>query len=445
MSANYLAIFSRLKKYWLRFFSFRWQYESIVIFLSINLLLLSGCQPNPQSHETVTKITFWHGINPPENRDVFKELLDKFNQTHDDIQVEAFYIGQPDQQVPKILTAIVGNQPPDILWYVTQLTSRLVELDAIRPLDDWLNQSPLKAEIDPAMFGSMEFNGHIYSVPFATNNTAIFYRPSLFKQAGIKQLPKTWKELRQVAKQLTQDLDGDGRSDRYGMLLSLGKGEWNVFVWLPFIYSASGELLEGNYPNLVNSGILKTLQFGADLVKEGVAILSAPERGYELDNFLSGRVAMQVTGSWTLGQLKQTDVDFDVFPIPVLEKPATVIGGENLFVFNTTPEREQAALKFLEYILSEEFQTTWALKTGYLPTNLKSQESVKYQNFVQKNPVVKVFLEQMQWARSRPLLLRYTDLSENLGRAIEASLLGKKSPQQALKEAQKRLEAIGDW
>jgi multiple sugar transport system substrate-binding protein len=413
-----------------------------ILLISTILLVTSGCQSIPQQQATVTKITFWHGINPPENREVFQELLDKFNQTHHDIQVEAFYIGQPDQQIPKILTAIVGNQPPDILWYVTQLTSRLVEFDAIRPLEDWLDKSPLKIEIDPAMFASMEFNEHIYSVPFATNNTAIFYRPSLFKEAGIEQLPKTWEEFHRVAKKLTQDLDGDGRIDRHGILLSLGKGEWNIFVWLPFIYSAGGELIEDNRPNLVNSGVVRTLQFGADLVKEGVAILSSPERGYELNDFLTGKVAMQVTGPWTLRQLKQSNADFDVFPIPVLEKPATVIGGENLFVFKTTPKREQAAIEFLEYILSEEFQTAWAIKTGYLPINIRSQKSQEYQKFIQQNPVLTVFLEQMQWARSRPLLLRYTDLSENLGRAIEASLLGTKKPSEALQEAQKRLDLL---
>jgi multiple sugar transport system substrate-binding protein len=284
-----------------------------ILLISISLFLCHGCQSVALNNEQITKITFWHGINPPINRDIFQELLDKFNQTHQNIQVEAFYIGQSDRQIPKILTSIVGNQPPDLWWYPPQITSRLVELDAIIPLENWLERSRLKTDIDPAMLPTMELDGHIYSVPFATNNTGIFYRPSLFKQAGITQIPKTWSEFYQVAKQLTQDLDNDGRSDRHGILLSLGKGEWTVFTWLPFIYSAGGELLENNRPNLIDSGIEKTLQFGIDLVQEDLAILSPPERGFELDNFLSGKVAMQVTGPWTLGELAKTNVDYDVF------------------------------------------------------------------------------------------------------------------------------------
>ena len=407
------------------------------------ILLLPGCSNTEQKASSeVTQITFWHGINPPENRDIFQGLVKKFNQQHPDLEVEALYIGQPDAQLPKILAATVSDRPPDILWYVPQIGGKLAELGALLPLETWLDDSPLKAEIDPAMFASMALDGHIVSVPFATNNAAVFYRPSLFKQAGVADVPRTWTELKQTAQKLTQDTNNDGRLDRHGIFLSLGKGEWNVFTWLPFIYSAGGDILNNDRPDLVNDGAIAALQFGADLVKEGVAVLSPPERGYEIDDFIAGKVAMQITGPWTLAQLKSTNIDYDVFPIPVAEQPAAVIGGENLFVFQTTPEREQASLKFLEYILSEEFQTEWALKTGYLPVNLKSQQSEAYQKFVAANPVVKVFLEQMQWVKSRPIIPQYTRLSENLGRAIEASLLGKQTPEAALKRSQQRLELI---
>lgn len=420
----------------------RWQSFLFAFVLSLSLLLPSGCQANSEPNSDVIKLTMWHGINPPANRDIFNSLVDKFNQTHNQIQVEALYVGQPDGQLPKILTSVVGEVPPDLLWFVPQLTGQLVELDAIRPLEDWLNQSPVKSEIDPVLFESMELNGHIWSVPFGTNNAAIFYRPSLFEKAGITKIPQTWEELREAAKKLTQDFDGDGLTDQYGMFLSLGKGEWTVFAWLPFVYSAGGELLENKQPNLVDSGTIAALQFGANLVKEGWATLSAPERGFELNNFLTGRAAMQVTGPWTLAQLRQTDTDYDVFPFPVCKKRAAVVGGENLFVFKTAPEREQAAWEFLEYVLSKEFQTEWALKTGYLPVNLEAQQSEKYQAFVQENPVLEVFLKQMNWARSRPIIPGYTRISENFGRAIEASLLDKQNPKDALQASQKRLDLL---
>ena len=414
---------------------------SLIFILLLCLLLLDGCDRSTQAKDpSVTQITLWHGINPPENRVIFQTLVDRFNRQHRDIELEALYIGQPDAQLPKILAATVSGQPPDLLWYVPQIAGKLNQLGALFPLEDWLNNSPLKSQIDPATYDSMRLGDRILSVPFATNNAAVFYRPSLFKQAGIEKLPQTWTELAQTAQQLTTKRQGGVR--QHGIFLSLGKGEWTVFTWLPFIYSAGGDLLTNNQPDLVNPGAIAALQFGADLVKAGVATLSPPERGYEIDDFIAGKVAMQITGPWTLAQLKAAKIDYGVFPIPQQQKPAAVIGGENLFVFKTTTAREQASLKFLEYVLSEEFQTAWALETGYLPVNLKSQQSETYQNFIAANPTIKVFLDRMQYAKSRPIIPQYNRLSENLGRAIEASLLGKQSPESALKRSQQRLELI---
>jgi multiple sugar transport system substrate-binding protein len=416
------------------------------------LWTLTGCQPQSQPHQSSAgsapiRLTLWQGVNPPPNRDVLQKLVDQFNQSHPQIQVESLYIGQADQQMPKILSAIVGNAAPDLLWFSPMLTGQLWELNALQPMDEWLDQSPVKAELDPALFDSMTLQGQVWSIPFGTNNAGIFYRPSLFKAAGISNIPKTWNDLKTVARQLTRDTNGDGRVDQHGMMLSLGKGEWTVFTWLPFLWSGGGEIFDTNrenstVPNLVNPGAIAALQLWQDLIKDGSAILSQPERGYELDSFLAGKVAMQITGPWTLGQLQETNVDFAVMPIPMQVKSATATGGENLFILKTTPERQRAAWEFAEYVLSEPFQTQWALQTGYLPVNLKSRQSPAYQAFVAKQPAVKVFLDQAQSARSRPITPGYNRISENLGRAIEATLMQQQTPEAALKQSQARLNLI---
>jgi multiple sugar transport system substrate-binding protein len=409
----------------------------IIILFSLCLLMLTGCQSR-LTDTGVTHLTLWQGVNPPPNRDVLQKLVDQFNQTHPDIQVESLYVGQEDQQMPKILAAVVGNAPPDLLWYAPMITAPLVELGAIRSLEDWLANAPVKNQIDPALLESMQWENHTWSVPFGTNNIGIFYRPSLFKAAGITQLPQNWTELRQIAKMLTHPETG-----QHGMLLPLGKGEWAVFTWLPFLWSGGGELLSSTgKPNLVNSGAIAALQLWKDLIDDGSAILSQPERGYELDGFLAGKVAMQLTGPWTLGQLQPTGVDFGVMPIPVGTQPATSIGGENLFILKTTSARERAAFTFAEYVLSEAFQTEWAIGTGYLPVNLRSRQSQPYQKFITQQPAVKVFLDQAAHGRSRPIVSGYNRISDSLGRAIETTLLDQSSPTAALEAAQQRLDLV---
>jgi multiple sugar transport system substrate-binding protein len=431
--------------------------RSLILFLlSLSLIVLPGCRSSQFSTDGIIHLTLWQGVNPPPNRDVLQKLVDRFNQEHSTIQVESLYVGQADQQLPKILAAAVGNAVPDMLWFAPMLTGQLVELDTLRPLDDWWNRSSIREQVDPALLDSMELEGHLWSVPFGTNNVGIYYRPSLFQAAGITRLPETWTEFSQVARQLTRDTNGDGKVDQHGIVLPLGKGEWTVFTWLPFMWSGGGELVamadagvaQSQIPNsrskieLTNSGAIAALNLWQDLIKDGAAILSEPERGYELDSFLSGKVAMQLSGPWTLGQLQTTGVDFSVLPIPKGTKQATVIGGENLFVMKTTPEREQAALTFAEYVLSEYFQTQWAIGTGYLPVNLKARQNSDYLAFKAKQPAVDVFLEQAKYGRSRPIFPGYSRISENLGRAIEATLLERDSPQEALQASQRRVDLI---
>ncbi|MEH2272868.1 MAG: ABC transporter substrate-binding protein [Nostoc sp.] len=434
-----ILFLSQISYYFRRVISSVWQMLLIGIVLSSFIIFLSGCQGLAQKDDGVIHLTLWQAINPPANRDVFEKLVDKFNQTHPDVQVESVFLAQP--QLPKILTAVVGNVPPDILAFYPQITGQLADLRAIIPLEDWLDKLPLKSEISPNLLEELQLDGHLWSAPLYTSNIGIFYRPKLFEAAGITQTPKTWEELREVAKKLTIDRNGDNRPEQYGIVLPLGKGEWTVFSWFPFLLSAGGEVLTNNRPDLTNAGALKALQFWQELLKDGSATLSSPERGYEEDAFLAGRVAMQITGPWTY--ITKSKVDYDAFPIPANVGQATVTGGGNLYVMKTIPAREQAALKFLEYVLSEEFQKEWSIGTGFLPVNLKAAQSEAYQQFINQKPWLKVFMEQIPLAGARPIIAGYSRLSDSLGRAIEATLLGE-SPEKALKTAQERLEIIWD-
>ena len=71
----------------------------------VAILALGGCQAIPSRLEAagVTKITLWQGVNPPPNRDVLQVLVDRFNRQNQDIQVDSLYVGQAEQQIPKII------------------------------------------------------------------------------------------------------------------------------------------------------------------------------------------------------------------------------------------------------------------------------------------------------------------------------------------------------
>ena len=152
----------------------------VCILLSIVLVTLSACGAPIASlapkviDDGITHLTLWQGVNPPPNRAVLQKLVDKFNQHHPKIQVESLYVGQSDQQLPKILAAAIGDASPDLLWYGPMLTGQLVDLGAIRPIEAFWQKSTVAKDVDPALLEAMRYQDHLWSVPFGTNNMGIF-------------------------------------------------------------------------------------------------------------------------------------------------------------------------------------------------------------------------------------------------------------------------------
>jgi multiple sugar transport system substrate-binding protein len=88
-------------------------------------------------------------------------------------------------------------------------------------------------------------------------------------------------------------------------------------------------------PTLVNEGAIAALQFWRNLIKDGSAVLSLPERGFEMDGFVSGKVAMQLTGP----DARTTQSywgGFWCFPIPAGVRHATGIGARICLFSNDT-------------------------------------------------------------------------------------------------------------
>ena len=62
------------------------------------------------------------------SRQAKRSRVELLNKTHPNIQVKSLYVGQQDWQMPKILASVVGNAPPDMLWYNPTIAGQLVEL-----------------------------------------------------------------------------------------------------------------------------------------------------------------------------------------------------------------------------------------------------------------------------------------------------------------------------
>jgi multiple sugar transport system substrate-binding protein len=380
-------------------------------------------------------LTFWHGIESPESTKVLAEKIKLFEEKTG-ITVDLVHYGAADQVNSKIMTAVAGNKAPDIMWWGPMNSGQMAKTGKLLKIEDCIKGDPGfdKNDIYAGLWEGGSFEGTIWTFPFAANNVGLYYNKEHFQEAGLDPDGlKTWADLKTYAKSLT-------REDHVGLELSIGTGEWLTFsTLLPFLWQAGGDFLseDGKKAVFNSQAGVDALEFLASLVNhEKSAKWSEVGAGYKIDNFLAGRVSMMICGPWNLSQLAAQDkIKYGALFLPTNKKQVTDLGGENLYLFKSEPTREKAAWELCKFIASADFQVDWAIATGYLPISRSATGDAKYQAFLVKNPFIKVFSDQMAFAKARPTLPSYQRVSDDFSKAADMVFYGKMSAKEALDSA----------
>jgi multiple sugar transport system substrate-binding protein len=327
--------------------------------------------------------------------------------------------------VQQFLLAASTNNMPDVAYIDNSDVSQLAAAGFLTPVAD-IGMS-LEGFV-PALQGLGNYEGKDYAVPSLNNTVALYYHKKMLADAGIEP-PKTWAELKDAAKKLTQ-------GDTYGFVFPGINNEQGTFHTSPFIWSNGG-----NFETLNSAENVESLSFLRDLVNDGsvsksVVTFAIPDAR---DQFISGRAAMMIGGSWLLPQLDEhPDLDYGVVPVPVPEgKTRGVPTGGELWVISATANKENAKA-FLECVSSPEMMLTYAKDRNNVP----SREAL-WSDFNEALPRMAPFVESLSGAVSRTAVLgtKYPKYSAAYSAAMQAILIGEKEPQAALDEAQSAAES----
>jgi len=419
--------------------------NAILICFFISLYHLFCCGKN--QHQNKITITFWHSF-VASTFPALEELITKFESDYPNIHIKAQYNPTGDALVQKIITSIQSQTAPDISWIHSDFIQKLVEADAIYSMEEFINGTDGLTEeamndIFHPLLQAAKWRNTLYAMPMEATSLALLYNRDLFQQAGLdpNHAPQNWDELYEYAMKLTIDKDGDGKIDQFGFYVPVFPASgalsiWMVLQWSPFLWQAGGEFINPDQT---------AVQFNSEA---GIQALAFWKKLYDAMNFktfslahdlafFSQHLAMVMDGPWNLPRYRKLkNVAWAVAPLPAGPvKHATYLAGEHLAIFKQS-RHPQEAWKFVKWILKPEIQAMFSIKSGYLPVRKSVLHLKSYQDYLNTDPALKVFVEQMPYGQARePIDFYRLEINQTIAEAVEKSLAGGMDPKTALDEA----------
>lgn len=417
----------------------------VAVVILIQSLVLS-CSSKNENDKRI-KIVFWHSF-VASTIPALDELINRFEKEHPNIKIDAQYVPTGDALVQKLVTSIQSGTAPDVSWIHADFLDKLIESDAIYPMEHFIKgQNGLSVEVMndffPQLLGAFSHRKILYAMPMESTVLALIYNKDHFKNAGIdpNEPPKTWDDLKSYSRKLTIDKDGDGKSDQYGFYVPAYPGSgplsiWMVLQWSPFLWQAGGEIMDSSESKvLFNSDAgVKALTLWKEIYDD----LAFSNYSFTHDMGLaSGSVSMIMDGPWDLPTFRKIkNIDWAVASLPAgPEGSATYIAGESLAIFKQSKNAD-AAWIFVKWVTKPDVQAMFSMSSGYLPVRKSVLEREDYKSFLEDDPAMKSFVEQIRIARQRTTIEKYyVNINQFIATAIEQTLIGNKLPKQALDEA----------
>ncbi|RRR98581.1 ABC transporter substrate-binding protein [Glycomyces terrestris] len=286
-----------------------------------------------------------------------QQAAEKYAAAYEDATVTINWVpGDYDTALSSGLLADKPGDYPDV--FESHLNRSMVDSGQIVPLDD-LFEGVLDdfTEIDVKR---NSIDGKIYGIQMIDDPQFLYYRPSLFADAGITE-PATFDDLMAAAAALTTpDVKG----------LFLGNDDSATKLFQPIVFSAGQTLLTddnqiGFDKDTVIAGALKVKA----LHETDSLLIGAPTEAWDPSSIIQGLCAIQWCGLWALPQIIETyGDDIAVMPLPGFDGGAPTVynGGWSTFV-NAKSEHVDEAKAFAKWLWidNEEYIQDWCLSYGF--------------------------------------------------------------------------------
>lgn len=419
----------------------------LIILLSVFMMIsFTACTNEGKKDELVNsdtnkelvepvEIEFWHAMSD-QNGDALQKLVDQFNEENPGIKVNAYFQGHYKDLFEKLSGAAQADGLPTLsMIYCNRLTAYVMN-DLVEELDTYIFDEKIGMDkkvwedIPTGLRDNGMWDGKHYSLPFNKGSYLMYYNVDALKEAGV-EVPKTWDELKEVAKILSKD---GKKAVAFNKSVGIDFSFW--------VEQAGGHIYDEKTDTILidTPETKKAYEYIVGLVNDGLAQV-AYEDGYITGSISRGESFIGFASSSNIPNMKEaceiSGVNWDVAELLEGEKQAALFSGTDITMFNTSSdEQKKAAWEFMKFWYEKDVTAQWGVESGYIPMTGEGIKTDIFKDYVKENPGKLVATNQLSVSYQDPKGLNGYAIHSNMQEALDQILAGTKTIDEALKDAQ---------
>lgn len=362
----------------------------------------------------------------------YRELSDRYMEYHPNVTFE-WTITSFEDHFKKVPLALQSDTGPDLFWMHNEQNALVLH-----------NMEPLPESLFPMEqltkdFRNVESNvvdGKLYYSDMGLMTGVIFYNTDMWEAANLTEndIPKTWEEMRDIAKKLTQK-DDKGNITVAGFNMNNAEYIWADMVYQQgkWLFDETGKTAKFSSPEALTAAQLMYDFYHVDNVCDGLQ-----PKGEEA--FANQKAAMIYCWGWASNYFKTSfpDLNYSAFTLPVFDvnnipSYGRTNGDVSLGVSkNSSADAKEAALN---YVLLQYCDDDMLIKYDVFDGMAPSKKSLDNRPEIQEEPVLKTetaIVSKVIWPGATPASY-FSDIQKYIGQSI---LVNKTEPAKALKEAE---------
>lgn len=311
---------------------------------------MTGCSMQSKSGKTVITMIQYK----PESVKAFEAMEERFNATHDDIELK---IESPNEAMTILKTRLIKEDYPDIIGIGGDINySNFLDAELFMDISDFEGVDDIKSAY-MQIEEDLEFipQDGVYALPYVANAAGILYNKEMFSENGW-EIPTTWTEFTELCDTISETTNIDplyfGFKDTWTTLAL-----WNAL--------AVG-LADSDICSQVNAGKTTFSEGYKEVAEKMKSLLQYAEPNpyaYSYNDactaFARGESAMYVIGSYAVPQILSVnpDMEIDSFPFPANENEADNVlnsGVDLQFSVMKKCENKEAAYEVLRFLYEDE-------------------------------------------------------------------------------------------